>query len=134
MDAGASAQNEPVVQTPHCECASPALPQAAGVRLSPLFPLSGARFMTRRLDARGNMRAEVSLSCLLLAFEFGSRREPEFLASTVRSARMVPELIGLFADHLFILVHVMFSRVALLSLRRVCARVLATLPLIHLSS
>jgi hypothetical protein len=35
---------------------------------------------------RGNMRAEVSLSCLLLAFEFGSRSEPEFVASTVRPA------------------------------------------------
>src|SRR5580693_8258600 len=59
---------------------------------------------------RGNMRAEVSLSCLLPAFEFGSRREPEFVASTVRPASMVPQLIGLFADHLFIHVHVMFSK------------------------
>src|ERR1700720_2016819 len=59
---------------------------------------------------RGNMRAEVSLSCLLLAFEFGSRSEPEFVASTVRPARIVPKLIRLCADHLFIRVHVMFSK------------------------
>ena len=59
---------------------------------------------------RGNMCAEVSLSCLLPAVEFGSRSEPEFVASTVRPARMVPQLIGLFADHLFIRVHVMFSK------------------------
>src|ERR1700722_14543671 len=59
---------------------------------------------------RWNMRAEVSLCGLLLAFEFGSRSEPEFVASTVRPARMVPQPICLFADHLFILVHVPFSR------------------------
>src|SRR5580700_10472773 len=67
-------------------------------------------FMTRRIHVPGNMRAEVSLSCLLLAFEFGSCSEPEFVASAVRPARMVPQPIGLFADHLFILVHVMFSK------------------------
>jgi hypothetical protein len=44
------------------------------------------------------MRAEVSLCGLLLAFEFGSRSEPEFVASTVRPAR------------LFIFVHVLFSK------------------------
>ena len=59
---------------------------------------------------RGNMRAEVSLSCLLPAFAFGSCSEPEFIASTVRPACMVPQPIGLFADHLFIRVHVMFSK------------------------
>ena len=58
----------------------------------------------------GNIRAAVSLSCFLLAFEFGSRSEPEFVASTIRPARMVPQLIGLFADHLFICVHVMFPK------------------------
>jgi hypothetical protein len=56
------------------------------------------------------MRAEVSHSCLLFAFGFGSRSEPEFVASTVRPARMVPQLIGLFTDHLFILVHVLLSK------------------------
>ena len=55
-----------------------------------------------------NMRAEVSLSCPLLAFEFGFRSEPEFVASTVRPTRKVPQLIGLFADHLFSRVHVCF--------------------------
>ena len=59
---------------------------------------------------RGDMRAVVSLSCLLFAFEFGSRSKPEFVASTIRPARMVPQLIGLFADRLFIRAHVMFSR------------------------
>jgi hypothetical protein len=52
---------------------------------------------------RGNMRAAVSRSCLLLAFELGCRSEPEFVGSTVRPARMV-------AHHLFIFVHVMCSK------------------------
>jgi len=40
--------------------------------------------MTRRLRAPANSRAEPSLSRPLLAFEFGSRSEPEFVASPVR--------------------------------------------------
>jgi hypothetical protein len=56
------------------------------------------------------MCAEVFLTFLLPAFEFGSRSEPEFVASTVRPTRIVSQLIGLFADHLFICVHVLFSK------------------------
>ena len=59
---------------------------------------------------------------LLPTFEFGYRGEPEFFASTVRPARMVPQLVGLFAGRLFIIVRVLFrsqNAVAAL-LRRDC--------------
>jgi hypothetical protein len=71
----------------------------------PLPPISPP-FITRWV---GTTRAgRTAFSRLLLAFEFGSCSEPEFVASTDRPARMVPQLIGLFADLLFIHVHVMF--------------------------
>ena len=46
----------------------------------PLPPISG-RFMTRRLHTPANRRAPLSFCRPLLAFEFGSRSEPEFVAS-----------------------------------------------------
>ena len=71
-----------------------------------LQPIS-ARYITRGLHI--GLRSEASLSCPLFAFEFGFRSEPEFVASTVRPARIVSQLMRAFADPLFISIHVMAS-------------------------
>ena len=90
----------------------------------PLPPIS-AQFIPRRLHMGRNMRAEVRLFCPLFAFEFGFRSEPELVASTVRPARIIPQLMGAFADPLFICIHVMASSLtvtmSLAALRRCCS-------------
>ena len=65
------------------------------------LPQSAARFMTKRFDTPADRRARLCLSRLLLDFEFGFRSEPEFEASIIRPARLLPQLIGPLADHLF---------------------------------
>ena len=56
------------------------------------LPLSeiSSRFMTMRLRTPANGHAELYLSRLLPAFGFESRCEPEFIAATLRPARMLP--------------------------------------------
>jgi hypothetical protein len=55
---------------------------------------------SRRVRRPGGKRAQPPLSPPRLPFEFGFRSEPEFIASTVWPARLVPQFIGPLADHL----------------------------------
>jgi len=73
----------------------------------PLPPISG-RFMTNRLRMLADRRAWLCLSRLLPAFGFEFGCEPEFVASTVRPARLLPRLVGEFAGHLFHVAHALF--------------------------
>src|SRR5208337_3163304 len=85
--------------------ASPLLPEPRGVR--PLPPIGG-RFVTTRLPTPACKRDQPSLSRLLLGFEFGFGSEPKFIASTVRPARPVPQLIRPQADRPFAGAHALF--------------------------
>ena len=67
------------------------------------------------MPAGGQARA-LCLSRLLPAFQFNSCCEPEFVASTVRPARLLPQLIGQFADHFFHGAHALFPPLAMLAL------------------
>jgi len=71
-----------------------------------LPPISG-RFMTRRLRPPADRRARLCLSPLLPAFGFESCCEPEFVASTIRPARLLPQFIGQFADDFLHVSHVL---------------------------
>src|SRR5208283_3081231 len=72
-----------------------------------LPPISG-RFMRSRLRTPADRRAQLCVSRLLPAFQFDSCCESEFVASTVRPARLFPQLIGQFAYHFFHGAHALF--------------------------
>ncbi len=84
--------------------ASRAARNGSKARISPSLRPIRRRFTA---NIRRPANAGLFLARPLLAFEFGFRGKPEFLAASLWPSRLVPQLIGALADSLFLGIHVL---------------------------